>query len=188
MSEARNALGGAVCTGLVTVTESPPTGMILLRGDLSSNAVVSAVRHVSGLAMPGPLQARLDGELGLLWMAPDELLILLPHGSVAEALASLTRALADDHALIVDLSDARSVFTLTGPDVRDVVAKLSPIDVGEAAFSPGTFRRTRFAQVAAGVWMQDPERVSIICFRSVAQYMFDLLRIATDPDARVDYH
>ena len=46
----------------------------------------------------------------LLWMSPDELLLLCPHGEAAETAARLREALAPEHALVVDVSDARALI------------------------------------------------------------------------------
>jgi sarcosine oxidase subunit gamma len=43
------------------------------------------------------------------------------------------------------------------------------------AFPAGEIRRTRLAQIAAAFWMPQEGTVELVCFRSVAQYAFDLL-------------
>ncbi len=52
-------------------------------------------------------------------------------------------------------------------------------------FKVGSFKRTRFAQVAGAVFRVDPETIVLICFRSVQQYMFSLLCDAARPGANV---
>jgi sarcosine oxidase subunit gamma len=49
------------------------------------------------------------------------------------------------------------------------------------------FRRSRLAQVPAAFWMPDAETFQIVCFRSVARYMFDLLSIAAQPGSEVGH-
>jgi sarcosine oxidase subunit gamma len=41
--------------------------------------------------------------------------------------------------------------------------------------------------VAAAIWISGEDQISIICFRSVAQYVFELLRQAAHPASRVGY-
>lgn len=187
MSEPQNALGGARFAGLVEITEEKPRGMITLKGDLGSAKLKKAVTALAGVDMPEALRANLSGERGLFWMAPDELLLMGPYDAVAGDLKTLAKALKGTHHLAADVSDARSLFTISGPEGREVMAKLSPADMSPEGFGPGTFRRTRVGQVAAAVWMQDAETLGLICFRSVAQYVFDMLVDAAAPDARVDY-
>ena len=71
--------------------------------------------------------------------------------------------------------------------MRDVIAKLAPVDMHPGQFNGTMFRRTRFAQVPAAFWMPDAQTVRIVCFRSVARYMFDLLRIAAQPGSEVGH-
>ncbi len=101
----------------------------------------------------------------------------------------LQAALSGTHHLAENVSDARALIALSGPDarVREVLAKLAPVDLHPAHFKPGDIRRTRLAQVAGAFWMAEAGQANVICFRSVAQYVFDLLSAAADPAASVDY-
>ncbi len=186
MSEPVTALRGALSdSGIATVAEAPLQGMITLRGDLGAAAVKKAAKAVAGLTIPEPGAAHVDGGAGLCWMSPDELLILCPYTEVATRLEALRKALAKSHALAVNVSDARAMFTLSGAHAREVLAKLCPVDLDPAAFGPGAFRRTRMSQVPAAFWMRDDGTFQIVCFRSQAQYVFDLLTVAAQPGSEV---
>lgn len=187
MSKAVTALNGATWSdGIARVSEAPLQGMITLRGDLSASALIKTAASVSGVKMPGPGQANCESsDSGMCWMSPDEVLVLCPYGDVAANVDTLTKALAKTHALVVDVSDARAMFHLSGAGAREVMAKLAPVDMRPASFTPGSFRRTRMAQVPAAFWMQKNEAFNIICFRSNAQYMFDLLKVAAQPGSEV---
>lgn len=191
MSDTATALGGARFSGLVTVTEAAPQGMILLRGDLAARPVRSVCKTLAGADVPGPNRAVANagpgGEKALCWMAPDELLILLPPDRVAEALTKIGDALGAGHYLAQDMSGARARFDVEGAVVRDVLAKLTPADLRADAFGPGHFRRTRLAQIPAALWLREPDRASVFCFRSVARYAFDLLSTAAAPASAVNY-
>jgi len=79
------------------------------------------------------------------------------------------------------------MFRLDEARAREVIAKLCPVDMGADAFAPGDFRRTRMAQIAAAVWMPSEEAAQIICFRSVAEYTFNLLKDAAEPGGEVGH-
>ncbi len=175
MSDPVTPLGGRVAEGAIRVADAGPRGMILLRGDLGAAALRDACAQVTGLAMPDAGGAVCDGDTGLLWMSPDEALILLPRTGVTAALATLAEALAGVHHLAADVSDARAVIRLEGEGLREVLARLTPADLHPAALPPGRVRRTRLAQAAAAFWLHDETRADLICFRSVAVYVFDLL-------------
>ncbi len=174
MSEkAVSALPDAHFEGFVTIFESGLQGMITLRGDLGSQPLVNALQQITGCAMPAPRKSTQAGGNTVAWMSPDELLILCPHSAAPDMEARLRKALDAEFATVATVSDARAMFTLSGSAWRDALAKLCPVDF--STMEPGDIRRTRAAQVAAAVLVTGPDEARIICFRSVAQYMFDLL-------------
>ncbi|MDF1718133.1 MAG: sarcosine oxidase subunit gamma family protein [Antarcticimicrobium sp.] len=178
------ALGGARHDGLARIEEVGLHGMITLRGDLASKAVKAAVMAATGAKLPGQ-RGVVRGKSGTaIWMSPDELL-LCPYAEVDATLGKVTAALGTAHALAVDVSDARAMLTVSGPAAREVLAKLCPVDFAPGAFGPGMVRRTRMAQVPAAIWMEQDESFRVICFRSVARYVFDLLGVAAQPGSGV---
>lgn len=187
MSEPVTALNGARWSdGIATITEAPLQGMITLRGPLADPEVKNAATGVAAVDMPGQGQANCVEDRGICWMSPDELLVLCPYDTVADNLDKMHATLANTHALAVNVSDARAVFDLSGPCAREVLAKLVPVDLHPDVFTTGKFRRTRMAQVPAAFWLHAPDSFRIVCFRSHAQYLFDLLKTAAAPGSRVD--
>ncbi len=188
MSEAVSALGGQIWTdGIAEIHEVGPQGMITLRGDLASAKVKNAATGVAAVDMPGQGEATCVEERGICWMSPDELLVLCPYDTVEANIAKMRKTLGKTHSLVANVSDARAVFHIKGPAAREVVAKLSPVDLSPDVFKPGMFRRTRLAQVAAAFWMRDAETFEVICFRSVAPYVFELLKTAAMPGSDVRF-
>lgn len=190
MSEAASALSGAAYEGgLVRVADAGLQGMVTLRGDLDAEAVRAAVSDATGCDMPGQRGITAQGDNAVAWMAPDEVLLMGPHAAADDTCAALEAALEGQHHLAVNVSDARALFSVTGEDaaVREVLAKLAPVDLSPGAFGPGDFRRTRLAQVPGAFWMPQAGEMRVICFRSVAQYVFDLLSTAAAPGSRVEY-
>ncbi|MEM7519933.1 MAG: sarcosine oxidase subunit gamma family protein [Pseudomonadota bacterium] len=188
MSDPVSALGNASDeSGLVSIHELGPVGMITLRGDLSDKGLMKAVKAVAGVDVPGQRAAAFEGDSGAVWMSPDELLVLCAYADVPSKLAGLQERLSGMHALAVNVSDARAVFELRGAAVRDVLAKVAPVDLSPEAMPPGMPRRTRFAQVPAAFWLVAEGHARVICFRSVTQYMLDLLRTVSRPGSEVDH-
>lgn len=185
MSNAISALPGATYEGAVRVQEMGLAGMITLRGDHGDAKITNAVKDTVGTAIPGPREIVHQDERAAAWMSPDELLLLMPYADVHDTLAALDTALAGTHHLAVNVSDARAVFRLHGASAREVIAMLCPVDMAPGAFGPGQIRRTRMAQIPAAFWMPDEDTVHVVCFRSVAQYAFDLLKQSAHPAARV---
>lgn len=189
MSEPVSALQHAEFNGCILVKDAGPRGMITIRGDLTSAALRSATHETTGVDFPDVGEAKGDGEHGLCWMSPDELLVLLPYDSVEAAAASISKGLSGEHSLVAPVSDARALFRLEGEGdaIRDVLAKLTPADLRNSAFPIGRIRRTRLSQVPAAIWFQQEDVCELICFRSVAEYVFNLLKNAAADGRRVGH-
>ena len=187
MSKAMSALAGATAKGLVAIEERGLQGMITLRGDFASAAFKKAVKAVLGVDVPGQRAVAVQGEKTVAWMSPDELLVMVPHGEADAIVDALSEALKAEHHLAVNVSDARAVFRLSGKDalVREVIAKVAPVDM--AGFGPGQIRRTRISQVAGAFWQPQAGVLDLVCFRSVAQYVFDLLKVSAMDGSEVGH-
>ncbi|MEP2921644.1 MAG: sarcosine oxidase subunit gamma family protein [Sulfitobacter sp.] len=171
--------------GIAHISELPPQGMITLRGDLSAKPLVKAVSAAVALGLPDRRECLSQADKAVAWMSPDELLLMCAYEDAGSMLATLTAKLGKVHALAVNVSDARAVFEVRGPNAREVMAKVTPVDLAPSVFTTGMFRRSRIAQVNAAFWMTQEDCFRIICFRSVAQYMFDVLSIAAQPGSEV---
>lgn len=167
----------------VNVARVEGQGMLTLRADLADKAVAKAVKSALDHDLPATSTATVDGMTGAAWMSPDELLILCADADRAETMAKLQKALTKTHHLIVDVSDARAVFTLDGDATREVLAKLSPSDV--MSLNANDLRRTRLGQVVSAFWLSSDSAATIVCFRSVGDYMHKMLLKSASPLAKV---
>lgn len=151
---------------LARIARVDDLGMVMIRADLSRAG--DALVQAAGLAIPGMTRIVIDGSRALGWMSPDELPLILPLAERDDAIATLTDAMAGEHALVADVSDARAVFDVIGPHAADVIGKLMPVDLD--ALPPDGLRRSRAAQTAAAVWRIDGG-FRLIGFRSTADYL-----------------
>lgn len=182
MSDPVTALKGVRYDGVVTIEDPGPRGMIALRGDLSEERFRDAVARAASTSCPDRLSVAVSDSVSLAWMSPDELLVLCPYDEVSDRLNTFRTELESIHHLAVDMSDARTVLRLSGPKVTGVLSKLTPADLSNAAFPAGTIRRTRLAQIPAALWRRQDDLVDVLCFRSVADYAFSLLKTAASSD------
>jgi sarcosine oxidase, subunit gamma len=185
MSEAISVLNGATFDGFVSVKEAGLRGMISVRGDFAAATLTKAVSALTGADFPAVNEAKFAGDYAILWMSPDELLILCAYENAQADADKLAADLAGEHALVANVSDARALFAMSGDLLREALMKLTPANVSGDVFSPGQVRRTRLAQAAAAVWMLEDGSVEIMCFRSVGDYMFKLLCNAANPGAEL---
>ncbi|WP_166416089.1 sarcosine oxidase subunit gamma [Cochlodiniinecator piscidefendens] len=187
MSNAVSALNHASYQGFALVEEMGLQGMITLRGDFADATFQKAVKDVCGQDIPGQREVTVADGKGVAWMSPDELLVLVPYSDSASAAMDLAEALKGTHALAANVSDARVVIRVKGENAREVIAKIAPVDLSVASFQPGQIRRTRLAQVAAAFWMSGEDEFTIVAFRSVADYVFNLLKTSAIKGSEVGY-
>lgn len=173
MSEPVQPLGGAFYSGAATVREIGPLGMVTLRARPDLPGLAEAVRAATGCDLPAQRRIVLNGGKAAAWMSPDEWLLLGRREDVPGMLAQIAAALGQGHHLAVDVSDARAVFRVEGPKAADVLSRLCPVDFPMLA--PDEIRRTRLAQVACALW-RDGDGMTVVTFRSVARYAFDVLK------------
>ncbi|MEO1919402.1 MAG: sarcosine oxidase subunit gamma family protein [Paracoccaceae bacterium] len=187
MSNAAFILNGAAFEGAVTVTEAGLRGMITLRGDLGSEAMEKAVKASVGVALPKQRKIKSGKRGAVAWMSPDELLLLVDYDQADMLVAKMKSILAEEHHLVVNVSDARSMFTLSGAGAREVLAKGAPVDLSHSVFGKGAIRRSRIGQIAAAFWTLDGEELEVVCFRSVGAFMYDWLSTAAAKGSLPEY-
>jgi len=113
-------------------------------------ALAQALHDHAGLTPPAPGCWVGDDTLALLWAAPGQFL------AVGDAAA--TQRLADalsERALLIDLTGARVVVRLAGPSMRDILARLVPLDLHPRAMRPGRVASTIAAHIGVQVWQID---------------------------------
>ncbi|MDB6176451.1 sarcosine oxidase subunit gamma [Paracoccus sp. Z330] len=165
---------------LATIRRVEGMGMITLRGALEQIGPV--VSDVTGIALPECRKITGAGDRQLGWMSPDELLCVMPVADLPAILAALQDGLTDRHALVLDMSDARVIYDIIGAHAEDVLAKLSPADLG--AVGSDDLRRSRAAQTAAAFWRIE-SGFRVIGFRSTADYLGALLHNAAMPGSQL---
>lgn len=164
--------------GAVRVERLIGTGMITIRADLSDSKVSQSISGATGCSLPSIREVVHQAGRSLCWMSPDELLLVAPSGEVPGLIDALMTGLAGAHHLVVDMSDARAHFRLTGAGAREVLAKGAPVDLSREAFGPRQIRRTRLGQVAAAFWMSDETQFELVCFASVGGFVAEWLQVA----------
>ena len=157
-------------SGEVLVAMQRRVPMVTLKAE-PTKPTRAALKRALGTPVPAPRTIA----NGVAWMAPDEWLIMVPVGSTPQAVIGRLTAEIKAPMLAVDVSDARAVFTLKGNKAREVLAKGAPVDLSPTAFTPGDFRRTRLGQVAVAFWMEAEDEITLVCFASLKQFMFDWL-------------
>lgn len=171
MSDPISPLNGAMFQGFATVREMGPVGMITLRAKPDVPGFAAAFAAL-GVAVPDMRRIVTGKGVSAAWMSPDEYLLVMDYAATGDAMVSLAAALRGSHHLAAVVSDARAVFRVEGARDDQVLRKLCPVDLD--TLTPMEVRRTRAAQVAAAFWHHDGG-YTVVCFRSVADYVMGLL-------------
>jgi sarcosine oxidase subunit gamma len=159
----RSALHGTVvpghygrdgATGLVIEerTDLALASVIAKRG--KRFALINAVNTAFGIALPdGPRRAA-RGAIAFAGSGPDQW-IASAEGSEAAGFAARLRGRIGPFAAVSDQSDSRLVLRLSGPHVRDVLAKGAPVDLHPKAFKAGDVANTLISYIAVQIDMLD---------------------------------
>ena len=130
----------------VSIRELPPATRTIFRG--GDTAVVLA-GLVFGVGLPlKPCTVATTARTTVLWLGPDEWLVVGPPGGEAALERQLRDALGDlaPAAAIVDVSANRTTIELTGPDARIALESGCSIDLDARAFGPGRCAQTLLAR------------------------------------------
>lgn len=134
----------------VMLCESPFRGLLVLRGDGESPGFRSAVSAVLGVGPVGePLKASRKRDVSVLWLGPDEWLVVTPDRRVARIESALRDALEGHCSALTDVSHSRTILTLSGPEARSVLAKGCPLDLHPLVFGPGRCAQSRLGKCLA---------------------------------------
>lgn len=182
-----SALAGVTTpSGLaVSLREISERGMIDLRGLASSRKFMAAAKAMLGVDLPRQPRSSVSwGDVKILWLAPDQWLILCPRMKVVTLLAELRGAFAGIHSLAADVSDMRAIIRIEGEGSREILMKGCALDLLSSDYPAGTVRRMGFAGIAALLHVVEDDIFDIYVFRSYAHYAWDfLMATAREPAA-----
>ena len=114
----------------------------------------------------------------VLWLGPDEWLVVAEAGSAAGLLADLEAALGTGHRSVLDVSASRVAFELRGPDRLELLASACPLDLHPRSWTEGRCAQTVFG--AAQVLLHERGGATRVFVRpSFGDYVVGLLLAAS---------
>jgi sarcosine oxidase subunit gamma len=127
-----------------------------------------------------PNTATKTGDRDVLWLAPDEWLVVGAPGAAGAIADELGRSLDGLHHSIVDVSANRVALELEGPSRHDLLASACPIDLHPRSWGDGRCAQSVFG--AAQVLLHERDEITRLFVRpSFADYVVDLLLAAARP-------
>jgi len=162
--------GGAI--GL-KLREIAHLGKLNIRGGAN---LAKAIKTHTGCAFP-PANNRVNsaGARHMVWLGPDEFLLLCEAGMEDELARRISLDVAGQHAAVTNVSDALCALQASGPAVRQVLAKGCALDLHPRVFTPGCCAQTHLAHAGVVLVAIDDDCFLIICRTSFASYMLDWL-------------
>ena len=112
--------------------------------------LVSAVETAYGVALPKGPRRVTRGSVTFAGTGPDQW-IASAEGAEAQNFATRVRGRIGLFAAVSDQTDARLVLRLSGPKVRDVLAKGVPLDLHPKVFKPGDVATTLVAYIGVQI-------------------------------------
>ena len=158
--------------GLV-ITELPHLGKINLRGGADMLPVIRT--HTGCDALPENNRLVSVGDRHLVWLGPDEFLLLCAAGTETHLHSQLTLDMADIHAAVTNVTDSLCALSLRGPAVREVLARGCALDLHPSKFTAGDCAQSMLAHAAVTLIANDETGFTLICRTSFAPYVADWL-------------
>ena len=151
-------------------------GKLNMRADKSAGKIV---KSITGCAFP-PVANKFTtaGKRHVVWLGPDEFMILCEAGRDEELTSAIQLTIGDQHSAISNISDALAAFHLKGADVRQTLAKGCALDLHPRKFTPGQCAQTMLAHAGVTMIATDGDCFLLICRTSFAAYTLDWLEDA----------
>ena len=167
----------------VWVSELPLLGYISLRGQSADQAFKQAIASVVGVALPAKPCAlaatnTATSTAKILWLSPDEWLIVCPRARLKPLLGEVSQALVNVKHQIADNSGGYTQIYLQGKNARDLLSHTSVYDL--EALTPGRVVGTTFGK--SSVYMhRQLDGYCLLLRRSFADYIWRYLVRAAEP-------
>lgn len=166
--------------GAAALCEKAHLGKIILRA--GAEAAGPAVKKAAGADLPVTPNTSSGMKSGsILWLGPDEWLLLTGPGEEQALMDALSQALAGSHHQLVDVTDQHTVIELSGAKAREMLMKLTTLDLHPSQFKPGDVAGSMFGNTVATLYMTEGGRkggtpaFGLIVRGSFADYLWCLL-------------
>ena len=185
LSQFTDRLAAATRTsgGAIRLAELPFLTQVNVRLD-AKGAAFEAVGLALDLQLPlQPNTVVRTGELTVLWLGPDEWLLIGRPGGEGELESRIREAAGDEPVSVTDVSAQRTTLLVTGPRARDLLAHGCPLDLHPRSFGSGRCAQTTLGRTQVVLVARDEPRAGfwVLVRSSFAGYLADwLLDAATE--------
>ncbi len=166
----------AAAAHAVSISRTAPAVLIQVaayRGSDAGTALAAALE----CALPAP-NRWIGGPHGLLVSTGTGRWLVVGQGEAEPALVERVEAALAERAAVVDLTQAREVFSLEGRDARSVLSKGCNADLRPASFGPGGAIVTAVAKIGVTIIAREGECFDIQVPSSYADFFGEWLAVA----------
>tara|TARA_Y100000588_G_scaffold274571_1_gene290566 strand:+ start:3126 stop:3743 length:618 start_codon:yes stop_codon:yes gene_type:complete len=164
-------------------------GKLILRGTISDKKFAMATQKLFSHGLPTtPNSFKLERDATVLWLGPDEWLLITNCDQEAILKKKLEKALSGTHSALIDVSDNSTIIQISGENARRVIMKGCSVDVHPRVFGPGCCVQTNLAQANVIFWLEDEKpSYNILVRASFANYLWNwLLDAASEFSFRIE--
>ncbi len=166
--------------GALRLREVPFLGKLVLRG--ADSAIGAPVAAALGGAWAADPLTTSDWDRGsILWLGPEERMVIVPDAETLEIAGVLPEALEGTHHQLVEVSDYYTVLEVSGLPAWKLLSKTTTLDLHPRAFPPGMAAGGTFGHAQAILWrVRENSTEAMPTFRlivrwSMADYLWCLL-------------
>ena len=173
----------------ITLKENKHIGKMILRGSLSEKKfITSTKKHLSQQFPASPNSFYDDNKVRVIWLGPDEWLILSDAAELDTLKDDLTRALIKSHSALVDVSDNSTIIEIKGRYSREILMKGCSLDIHPSVFQTGCSAQIDLALSNIILLKTADEPIyQIIVQASFASYLWDwLVDAANEFNVRIE--
>ena len=163
---------GQTNTDGIVLHEAKLLGHLNLRGNAQDADFLAGVQEALGVALPISPCSSAKSELAqIMWLAPDEWLIVVASGSEYEIEQKL-RSYLKGHFAVSDISGAQTILELSGSNVIELMKKSTGYDLHLDSFPVGKVVGTTFAKAGAHILRVSEDKFQLVIRRSFSDYIW----------------
>ncbi len=136
---------------------------------------LTALRKVGIKALPETGHSELNAKLSIYALGSGRYLVESPSTDLQD---KLSKAISSEIGSVTDLYSARTVLTISGPDVETVLAKGIAIDFHQQAFPVGTVAQTSVHHMPVMIVRLTDDQFRLFAFSTYAESTLHWLETA----------
>jgi len=166
--------------GAIIISKLHDVGLINFRCADDLKDQLKRVFHLSAPTVPNSMISR--GMRRVLWLGPDEMLLIFEQQKEAELCRLFEEVYQGKHYAATVISDALQLYYLEGIETRNLLAKGCALDLHKSVFAQGQCAQSLLAHAGLTLACEAEDKFLLICRASFSNYVETWLK-----DASIEY-